>query len=106
MLHSGDLHGPGCNSGITTELATAITNAARDNERPQEPMPVALEELPLSFAAYERECIVRTMRKHDGNKLAAAHALQVGKSTLYRRFTKHGLKFHCVPVDAGVDNRT
>lgn len=46
---------------------------------------------PVSFDGYERLAIERALRESDGDKLAAARLLNVGKSTLYRKLKRHGI---------------
>jgi two-component system response regulator HydG len=50
-------------------------------ERDQGDEPMSLDEL-------ERRAIVRTLRQTGGDKLAAAHALGIGKTTLYRKLKR------------------
>jgi DNA-binding NtrC family response regulator len=47
--------------------------------------------LPLSFDAYERDLIERTLAETAGDAVAAARKLGVGRSTLYRKLAKHRL---------------
>jgi two-component system response regulator HydG len=46
---------------------------------------------PVSLDAYERLALERALREADGDKLAAARLLKVGKSTLYRKLKRHGI---------------
>lgn len=46
----------------------------------------------MSLEAYEKACVVRALRETDGDKMAAARLLKIGKSTLYRKIDKHGLR--------------
>ncbi len=100
MLQRDELHGPGRKTGIVSDLSEAISCARRDSERPEPgvepPAPVCvpvedLNELPLNMDAYERACVLRALRANQGNRLAAAFALGVGKSTLYRKIRLHGI---------------
>ena len=47
--------------------------------------------LPLSFDAYERNLIERALAESEGDAVAAARRLGVGRSTLYRKLAKHRL---------------
>jgi two-component system, NtrC family, response regulator HydG len=47
--------------------------------------------LPLSFDAYERDLIERALAASEGDAVAAARKLGVGRSTLYRKLAKHQL---------------
>jgi DNA-binding NtrC family response regulator len=47
--------------------------------------------LPLSFDAYERSLIERALAESEGDAVAAARKLGVGRSTLYRKLAKHQL---------------
>jgi DNA-binding NtrC family response regulator len=46
---------------------------------------------PVSLDGYERLAIERALRESEGDKLAAARLLNVGKSTLYRKLKRHGI---------------
>ena len=50
-----------------------------------------IESEPVSLDGYERLAIERALRETDGDKLAAARLLNVGKSTLYRKLKRHGI---------------
>jgi len=47
---------------------------------------------PVSLDAYERMAIERALRERDGDRLAAAKLLRIGKSTLYRLAKRHGVR--------------
>ena len=49
-------------------------------------------ELALSLEAYERCAIERALEASRGDATAAARLLGIGRSTLYRKIAKHGLK--------------
>lgn len=49
------------------------------------------DDLPLSLEAYERAALVRALGEADGDVTQAAASLQIGRSTLYRKLSKHGL---------------
>ena len=49
------------------------------------------EEDPISLDLYEKKVLLRALDSTDGDKLAAARLLQVGKSTLYRKLKKFGI---------------
>ena len=46
---------------------------------------------PVSLELYERLALERALLESDGDKLAAARLLNVGKSTLYRKLKRHGI---------------
>ncbi|MDF1798178.1 MAG: sigma 54-interacting transcriptional regulator [Planctomycetota bacterium] len=46
---------------------------------------------PVSLDLYERLALERALEESEGDKLAAARLLKVGKSTLYRKLKRHGL---------------
>jgi transcriptional regulator of acetoin/glycerol metabolism len=56
----------------------------------QTPCPVC-SKLPLSLEAYEKACIERALVETKGDVIAAAKALGIGKSTLYRKLRQHGV---------------
>ena len=57
-----------------------------------EPEPwMITEEDPISLDLYEKKVLLRALDSTDGDKLAAARLLQVGKSTLYRKLKKFGI---------------
>jgi DNA-binding NtrC family response regulator len=84
----------------TIESALALAQGAllgpRDLRigRDSAPFAAALQAslaLPLSFDAYERSAIERALAESEGDAIAAARKLGVGRSTLYRKLARHGL---------------
>ena len=51
----------------------------------------ALQSLPLSLDAYEKCALERALQEVGGDARAAAAALGMGRSTLYRKLAGHGL---------------
>ena len=47
--------------------------------------------IPLSLSSYERACLQEAFSRVDGDVKAAARLLGIGRSTLYRKLTRHGL---------------
>jgi two-component system response regulator HydG len=45
----------------------------------------------LPLAQLEKEAILETLRKLDGDKLLAARLLGIGKTTLYRKLKEYGI---------------
>jgi len=62
---------------------------ARGRARTTAAPPVAL---PLSLEAYERSALERALRETGGNATEAARRLGIGRSTLYRKLSKHGIR--------------
>jgi DNA-binding NtrC family response regulator len=56
---------------------------------PTEPSP---EELPLNLEALERWAVERAVRARNGRLTEAAKALGIGRTTLYRKLEKYGLR--------------
>jgi len=48
--------------------------------------------MPLSFESYERAVLERALAQARGDAIAAARLLGIGRSTLYRKLAKHGLR--------------
>ena len=59
-------------------------------------------EVPLSLDAYERCAIERALREAGGDASQAARRLGIGRSTFYRKLSKHGIFIHRSPGSAGV----
>jgi DNA-binding NtrC family response regulator len=55
----------------------------------------------LSLAQLEKEAILETLRKLNGDKLLAARLLGIGKTTLYRKLKEYGITPHGEGSDAG-----
>ena len=51
-----------------------------------------ISDLPLSLDAYERAALLRALEESGGDVAAAARLLGIGRSTLYRKLTKHELR--------------
>ncbi|MEM7310179.1 MAG: sigma-54-dependent Fis family transcriptional regulator [Planctomycetota bacterium] len=45
----------------------------------------------VSLENFEKKCLLEAMKQTNGDKLAAAKLLKVGKSTLYRKLKTHGI---------------
>jgi two-component system response regulator HydG len=65
------------------ELGVEVPAFEVPEEKPQD----------LSLEAIEKNAIYRALRETGGDKLAAAHLLGIGKSTLYRRMRSYGPNF-------------
>jgi DNA-binding NtrC family response regulator len=59
-------------------------------------------EVPLSLEAYERCAIERALREAGGDATEAARRLRIGRSTFYRKLSKHGILARRGPGSAGV----
>jgi two-component system response regulator HydG len=49
-------------------------------------------DLPLSFEAYERAALERALRENGGEANSAARCLGIGRSTFYRKLSRHGIQ--------------
>ena len=49
-------------------------------------------DLPLSFEAYERAVLERALRENGGEASSAARCLGIGRSTFYRKLSRHGIQ--------------
>ena len=54
-------------------------------------MQIEVLEAAPSLERYERKAILHALRDSNGDKLAAAKLLRIGKSTFYRKLKAHGL---------------
>ena len=59
-------------------------------------------EVPLSLEAYERCAIERALREAGGDATQAARRLGIGRSTFYRKLSKHGIVPRRRPAGGGV----
>ena len=80
------------------EAAVALARGPRLAEKdlrlgdsPAEMAPVP-EGIPLSLQSYERACLEEVLRRVGGDVNAAARLLGIGRSTFYRKLTRHGLR--------------
>jgi len=80
-------------------LRAADIPLARSHTRSSAPPPTAL---PLSLDAYERSALERALRETGGNATEAARRLGIGRSTFYRKLSKHGIR---EPSGDGVGSR-
>jgi DNA-binding NtrC family response regulator len=53
---------------------------------------VITEEDPIDLDHYEKKALLRALDSCSGDRLAAAKLLRVGKSTIYRKLKRHGIK--------------
>jgi DNA-binding NtrC family response regulator len=51
----------------------------------------AAMEVPISLREFEKLCLLCALARTNGDKLKAAKLLAVGKSTFYRKITRHGI---------------
>ncbi len=86
-------------NAIESALALAQGEQLRAADFPLGETPPALAapaavgaELPLSLEAYERLALERALDESGGDASAAARALGIGRSTLYRKLAKHGIE--------------
>jgi DNA-binding NtrC family response regulator len=66
----------------------AATHAPRDAEAAELPL---AEQVRRASDGLEAEILREALRRHDGNKAAAARALQIDYTTLHRKLKKHGI---------------
>lgn len=79
-------------AGATTRFAGRDLPPARPDDG--EPGSRPVDALPLSLEAYERSALERALREEKGDATAAARRLGIGRSTLYRKLAKQGLRPH------------
>jgi DNA-binding NtrC family response regulator len=65
---------------------------ARAGGRRGAPGPAPDPGIPLSLDAYERCALERALAEAEGDATRAAHRLGIGRSTLYRKLARHGLR--------------
>ena len=61
-------------------------------EQRGKPTPTSLEEMPMGLEEIERWAVKRALRDSDGRVTEAAKALGIGRTTLYRKLEKYGLR--------------
>jgi DNA-binding NtrC family response regulator len=69
--------------------ASDLPFARRASARSAAPVP---RDVPLTLAAYERLALERALAETGGDAPEAARRLGLGRSTLYRKLTRHGLQ--------------
>lgn len=75
-------------SGPPTRELTPLPRPAHAHV-PQ-PWDIPMDE-PVSLELYERYALIRAIAECNGNKLAAAQKLKLGKSTMYRKLKRYGI---------------
>ncbi|RZV52540.1 MAG: sigma-54-dependent Fis family transcriptional regulator [Deltaproteobacteria bacterium] len=75
--------------GPTDSQDPSMSAAERSTERPT---PKSLAELPLTLEDLERWAVKRALRDKNGRLTEAAKALGIGRTTLYRKLQKYGLR--------------
>jgi DNA-binding NtrC family response regulator len=85
-------HGPPVQGTHSADSPSSIPLGLVQPALPREPRQWDItEEDPVSFDVYERKVLLRALHTVDGDKLAAAKLLNVGKSTLYRKLKRYGI---------------
>ncbi len=84
LLHLGDLTTQLKNFHLASRRAVGAISAS-------EREPAAGSEPVVSLAELEKQAILDTLRKFDGDKLEAARLLGIGKTTLYRKLKEYGI---------------
>lgn len=77
----------GADSTVLPPPSTSESGASRERPTPQ-----TLEELPLTLEDLERWAVKRALRDTNGRLTEAAKALGIGRTTLYRKLEKYGLR--------------
>jgi DNA-binding NtrC family response regulator len=81
---------PDGGADASTVLTPPSTIEARSSR--ERPTPTSLEALPLSLEDLERWAVKRALREKNGRLTEAAKALGIGRTTLYRKLEKYGLR--------------
>jgi two-component system response regulator HydG len=93
VLHLGDL--PTQLQNFHLQHRRALVVAELPSASPAVRGPV------LPLAQLEKEAILETLRKLNGDKLLAARLLGIGKTTLYRKLKEYGITAPAEGNDAG-----
>ncbi len=89
-LPESNISAPGDGDTVVNGLEAPSMRA--EEELRARPTPRSLEELPLSLEAVERWAVKRALRDKNGRLTEAAKALGIGRTTLYRKLEKYGLR--------------
>ncbi len=81
---------PDRGSAASTVLPPPSTSEPRTSS--ERPTPKTLEELPLTLEDLERWAVKRALRDKNGRLTETAKALGIGRTTLYRKLEKYGLR--------------
>jgi DNA-binding NtrC family response regulator len=76
---------------VRGERPGSVTRARTGLERELDSLLASLDSTVSLLDAYEKGALLHALRLTDGDKLAAARLLKVGKSTFYRKLKYHGI---------------
>jgi len=91
-LSVAPLDGESMERSVPKALATHAPQNLAEQLVQRRSEPQAIEDLPLSLADLERWAVQRAIRDKDGRLTEAAKALGIGRTTLYRKLEKYGLR--------------
>lgn len=77
---------------MTTERPSRSCRSPSRLQRLQTESNYFRTEEPVSFEIFEQHALKRAIEQADGNAVAAAELLAVGKSAMYRRLAVHQMK--------------
>lgn len=78
--------------GAAASTVLPPPSTSEPTSRRDRPTPASLEELPFTLEELERWAVKRALRDKNGRLSEAAKALGIGRTTLYRKLEKFGLR--------------